>query len=118
MEEKRIRAEIELQSYLCDLIHKDKEQQMAKLKQDIIDEVVKDEQIIKQLEQMIHTSFEERIVATNELFTMVDERRKVTTYTTDYSLLNVIFFHFSNIYYSVKFFHSRNVKYQIIYVVK
>ena len=94
MEEKRIRAEIELQSYLCDLIHKDKEQQMAKLKQDIIDEVVKDEQIIKQLEQMIHTSFEERIVATNELFTMVDERRKVTTYTTDYSLLNVIFFSF------------------------
>ena len=77
MEEKRIRAEIELQSYLCDLIHKDKEQQMLKLKQDICDEVVKDEQIIKQLEQMIHQTFDERIVATNELFQMVDDRRKV-----------------------------------------
>ena len=81
MEEKRIRAEIELQSYLCDLIHKDKEQQMLKLKQDICDEVVKDEQIIKQLEQMIHQTFDERIVATNELFQMVDDRRKVLLFS-------------------------------------
>ena len=77
LEEKRISEEIKFQSYLNQLIQMDKENQLTKLAKDIENKVVTDENVIKNLEKMINTTFDERILAVNDLFAQIDDKRKV-----------------------------------------
>lgn len=77
MEEKRIGQEIELQSYLNLLILRDKEAQLQKLKQDVQNKEISDEQVAANLKQMIDSTFDERLKTMNDLFAKVDDRRKV-----------------------------------------
>lgn len=85
LEEKRIKEEIELQAYLNGLILADKEQQLANLREDVKNKVIPNdseegeaaEAEVRSMEQLINTTFEERLQSCNDLFMQVDDRRKV-----------------------------------------
>lgn len=77
LEEKRISEEIELQNYLNKLIKNDQENQLQKLWQDVENKIIDDEQTVKKLEKMINKTYDERVLATNDLFAQVDAKRKV-----------------------------------------
>lgn len=77
LEEKRIKEEIELQSYLNQLIQLDKEKVSEKLKDDIKNNIITDEEVINNLERSINTTFDDRIATVNDLFSQLDDRRKV-----------------------------------------
>jgi STIP1 family protein 1 len=76
-EEKRIKQEIELQTYLNTLIQLDKEQQLNKLKTEMQNNTISDEQTIKELKRMIITTSDQRISDLNSMFSALDMRRKV-----------------------------------------
>uniref|UniRef100_A0A915ILL7 E3 ubiquitin-protein ligase CHIP n=1 Tax=Romanomermis culicivorax TaxID=13658 RepID=A0A915ILL7_ROMCU len=69
-EEKRIKQEIELQKYLCKLINDDKERKLKQLK------IEADEPPTKEEFDEIENAAQTRLVETNRLFTLVDERRQ------------------------------------------
>lgn len=77
LEEKRIKEEIELQSYLNELVLSDKEKQISKLREDITNNVLTDDDVIHNLEHVINSTFDERIVAVNDIFAQIDDKRKV-----------------------------------------
>jgi len=77
MEEKRIKEEIELQTYLNTLIQLDKEQQLNKLKAEMQNNTITDEQTIKELKRMIVSTSDQRISDLNSMFSTLDIRRKV-----------------------------------------
>uniref|UniRef100_A0A5S6QYM9 E3 ubiquitin-protein ligase CHIP n=1 Tax=Trichuris muris TaxID=70415 RepID=A0A5S6QYM9_TRIMR len=68
-EERRVSQEIALQTYLIDLINKDKLEQLKQLKED--DEPASLDEI-----QTIEDRAQERVALTNDLFNQVDDRRK------------------------------------------
>ncbi|KAJ6220924.1 hypothetical protein RDWZM_006736 [Blomia tropicalis] len=76
LEEKRIHEEIELQRYLNTLIQADKEKQLDKLHDDIKNNVITDESIVQNLEHVINTTCGERLIAVNDLFAQIDDKRK------------------------------------------
>jgi len=76
LEEKRIKEEVELQSYLNGLIQSDREKQLGKLNEDIENNVITDEEVIQNLEHVINSTFDERVIAVNDLFSQIDDRRK------------------------------------------
>ncbi|KAI7697493.1 E3 ubiquitin-protein ligase CHIP [Sarcoptes scabiei] len=76
MEEKRISEEIELQTYLSNLIKMDKENRFKTLWIDVENKKITDEQTIKNLEQNINSSYEQRMIAMNDLFQQVNEKRQ------------------------------------------
>ncbi len=78
LEEKRIKEEIELQTYLNTLIQLDKEQQLNKLKTEMQNNTITDEQTIKELKRMIITTSDQRISDLNSMFSALDIRRKVS----------------------------------------
>lgn len=80
LEEKRIHEEIELQRYLNTLIQADKEKQLDKLHDDIKNNVITDESIVQNLEHVINTTCGERLIAVNDLFAQIDDKRKVQLY--------------------------------------
>lgn len=57
----------------------DKQSQLEKLHSDIEKEVITDESVIKSLERMINTTYDEKIVMINDMFAQIDDRRKVST---------------------------------------
>lgn len=82
LEEKRIKEEIELQAYLNGLILADKEQQLANLREDVKNKVIPNDSEgeaaeVHSMEQLINTTFDERLQSCNDLFMQVDDRRKV-----------------------------------------
>lgn len=88
MEEKRISEEIELQTYLSNLIKMDKENRFKTLWIDVENKKITDEQTIKNLEQNINSSYEQRMIAMNDLFQQVNEKRQVNNHLLlDYYLL-------------------------------
>lgn len=50
---------------------------MQKLWQDVENKIIDDEQTVKKLEKMINKTYDERVLATNDLFAQVDAKRKV-----------------------------------------
>lgn len=83
LEEKRIKEEIELQAYLNGLILADKEQQLANLREDLKNKVIPNDSEgetadaeVRSMEQLINTTFDERLQSCNDLFMQVDDRRK------------------------------------------
>ena len=76
-EEKRIKEEIDLQTYLNTLIRLDKEQQINKLKTEIQNNTITGEQTIQELKRMISSTTDQRITDLNAMFTALDTRRKV-----------------------------------------
>lgn len=77
LEEKRIKEEIELQSYLNTLIQLDTEQQLNKLQSQMQTNAITDEHTIKELKRMIITTSDQRISDLNSMFAALDMRRKV-----------------------------------------
>lgn len=76
-EEKRIKEEIDLQTYLNTLIQMDKEQQLTKLKSEIQDSMTSEE-TTQELKRMIITTSEQRMADLNAMFSALDLRRKVS----------------------------------------
>lgn len=72
LEEKRIGEEIELQSYLNNLMMQDREKQLSQLRQQDLN----DEELIK-LDQSINSKCDQQIQDLNEMFAQLDMRRKV-----------------------------------------
>ncbi|CDW52311.1 Hsp70 interacting protein [Trichuris trichiura] len=68
-EERRVSQEIALQTYLLDLINKDKLDQLKQLKEG-------DEPALLDEIQSIEDKAQERVALTNDLFNQVDDRRK------------------------------------------
>ena len=76
-EEKRIKEEIDLQTYLNTLIQLDKEQQLSKLKAELQDNSLTDEQTAQELKRMIVSTTDQRMADLNAMFANLDLRRKV-----------------------------------------
>ena len=93
LEEKRIKEEIELQSYLNGLILNDKERQIEKLQDDIKNSVITDDEVIQNLEHVINTTFDERLVAVNDLFSQIDDKRRVSSFFAASRNNCIVFFH-------------------------
>lgn len=90
-EEKRIKEEIELQVYLNGLILADKEAKLAKLREEVKVKGVlspggeanpgyeeQEAEQLRSMEQIISSTFDERLQSCNDLFMAVDDRRKVS----------------------------------------
>ena len=76
-EDKRIKQEIDLQTYLNSLIQLDQEQQINKLKSQIQNNAISGEQSLQELKRMIITTTDQRIADLNAMFAALDIRRKV-----------------------------------------
>jgi STIP1 homology and U-box containing protein 1 len=77
VEERRVKEEIELQTYLNRLIEMDRNAQLNKLKSDIDNITVKDGNTLKELTHMINITFDKRLSDLNSMFSALDIRRKV-----------------------------------------
>lgn len=77
LEEKRIKQEIELQKYLNDLLEQDRDRQKEQLRVEIEGKAITDEEANKSAQQAIDVNFEEKVLAVNDLFAQIDDRRKV-----------------------------------------
>ncbi|CAG2162769.1 unnamed protein product [Oppiella nova] len=75
-EEKRIKEEIELQTYLNTLIQLDKEKQLEKVKDEMQTNAITDEQTAQDLKRMIVTTTDQRTDDLNAMFSSLDTRRQ------------------------------------------
>lgn len=76
LEEKRIKQEIELQTYLTNLINQDKQRKLTKLEEDFTAKNLSKDELIS-LQNKTNKKCDNYLNELNEMFSQLDVRRKV-----------------------------------------